>query len=763
MTLRKWRIVPGRTWPAVAAALVAAGLWLAGATTSFENALRNIFFAAQGREASGQLHIVEMDAASLAALDRWPWPRRHYGEVVDRLAAAGARSITFDVDFSTPSEPAQDSRFAAAVARANGTVALPTFAQRAAQGDGRTLDALPIPALREHAALASVAVAPDRDGLLRRMPLGSMTAGIPRPSLAAHIAQRAGTVDEQIPLDLAIDPASIPRHSFVAIESGRFDPRQFAGKDVLIGATAIEMGDRYAVPRFGVLPGVIVQALAAETLYGGIPISAGGALPLLAAFALLIAITRARSKRAAALRGAIAALALIAGQWLVWAGSYILLDIVPALLAIGSAAAFTVAALFRAELAARRLHDPETGLPNRLAMIGEAHRAQFTIAAFVGGFERLHTVLGDEQAAELVRRISERLAIGSGDKTIYRIEERTLAWSCDWQDFELEQALAGLHALMRSPIEIRGRSIDVQMAFGVAEGGALAEAAHAASEALRLGERWQYHVATERAALERQVTLMGELDAALDKNEIDVLYQPKLHLESNCIGSVEALVRWDHPQRGYLRPDLFIPLAEGSDRIAGLTLYVLQRAIDDLRVWCADGHVVSAAVNISARLVASEAFISAAEALLTKSGVPRQRLIFEVTESATIADPAAAAAALSRFRDLGVAISMDDYGTGQSTLSYLKQLPLSELKIDRSFVQFAHRDHSDALLVRSTINLAHQLGLTVVAEGVEEPDCLEFLRQAGCDYAQGYLIGKPMSAGNIGEMLTVPAPARVAA
>ena len=286
----------------------------------------------------------------------------------------------------------------------------------------------------------------------------------------------------------------------------------------------------------------------------------------------------------------------------------------------------------------------------------------------------------------------------------------------------------------------------------------ITEATHAASEALRLGTHWTYHQTAERAALERQVSLMGELDAALHRDEIHVLYQPKLHLESNRITSVEALVRWDHPTRGYLRPDLFIPMAEESDRITDLTLFVLRQTIEDLGNWCAQGLVISAAVNISARLIASPSFISAAEILLAGTGVPRHRLTFEVTESAAIADPDSAASALQKFRDMGIQISMDDYGTGQSTLSYLKRLPLSELKIDRSFVQFAHEDKNDALLVRSTLELAHGLGLKVVAEGVEDEACLAFLRQIGCDYAQGYLIGKPMPASELS--LVVPPPCK---
>ena len=168
--------------------------------------------------------------------------------------------------------------------------------------------------------------------------------------------------------------------------------------------------------------------------------------------------------------------------------------------------------------------------------------------------------------------------------------------------------------------------------------------------------------------------------------------------------------------------------------------------IDDLREWRKGGLEIRAAINISARLLTSADFTARVESILLEVGVPTDRLIFEITESATIGQFDKACCALRRFRDLGVGISMDDYGTGQSTLSYLKELPLTELKIDRSFVQHAHRDHADALLVSSTVELAHQLDLQVVAEGIEEAACLDFLRKIGCDYAQGYFIAKPMSA-----------------
>ncbi len=743
-------VLRGPLWKAGALVAIALAVWSVGGTTEMENAVRAPFFGTQAHEASGDLHVVEMDAASLAKINRWPWSRDHYAAVVHQLSEAGARSITFDVDFSSPSDAGGDAVLAAALKASKAVVTLPTFAQHAGSSDTRMLDTLPIASLREHAMVASVAVTPDSDGLVRTMPLGSVTDGVPRPSLAAQIAGRNGTVGHEFPIDFGIDPRSIPRHSFIDIEEGRFEASAVSGKDIVIGATAIEQGDRYATPRHGVLPGVIVQAMAAETLYWAIPSYAAPIAPLVAAFAFALWIMAASSRRAGLARGG-AATALMAGlYWIGWSVFAQLFDIVPAFAVIVSATVVLLVQQFRAEQRHREMHDARTGLPNRFAFEQAADKqAAFSVAATIGGYERLETVLGEDMSSQLILRITERLQIGNAGNAVYRAEDRALAWTFNGDHGELESTLAGLSAVMRSPIEIGGRKIDVQMAFGIGQGHALSEAIHAASQSLLKGERWLYHAAAEEAALEQQVSLMGELDSAIGRNELDVLYQPKLALAENRITSVEALVRWNHPKRGYLRPDLFIPLAEESDRIIDLTLYVLQRTIDDNAAWRARGLDIRSAVNISARLVVSAPFLAAAEAMLTQSNVPAQSIIFEVTESAAIADPARAAAALGRFRDMGVAISMDDYGTGQSSLTYLKNLPLSELKIDRSFVQFAHCDSGDAMLVRSTVNLGHELGLSIVAEGVEDEECLAFLREVGCDYAQGYLIGKPMPAADL--------------
>lgn len=686
-----------------------------------------------------------MDAASIAAIRRWPWTRDHYAQLVARLDAAGVRSISFDVDFSSSSNPADDVAFAAAIAAADAPAALPTFAQNAGFREGRQLDALPIPALREHAHLASVSIIPDPDGFVRRMPLGTKTGDLARPSIAAFPTGSAGTAGESFPIDFAIDPATIPRHSFIAIERGEFDPAALKGKDVIVGATAIEMGDRYTVPRHGVVHGVIVHAFAAETLTQGTPVYGSWHGPLLIAALLALLVVWAGRRGEVAARLVLVTAGLLVG-WLA-ARVYAVwwFEITPALALPALAALLRVVFLTHRRAERGRRIDRESGLPNKLALdtrLPESDVRHF-IAAQIDDFDGLKLAVTEENLGDLLRRLVEPLTVAGCAGSIYRTDDRTLVWSSPLELEEIEPLLAGLRAVMRSPFEVAGRRLGVSLTFGVAPADApeaAANAAHAASLAKRSGKPWRLYAVGEGEAATTQFSLLGELDDALREGHLTVVYQPKLNLESERIDAVEALVRWNHPQRGMLPPDSFIPLIEEAGRIDDLTIGVLARALEDMRAWCERGLVMQVAVNISAVLLTSESFANRVLSLVSRSEVPTRRLIFEVTESAQFENTEEAIAMLERFCASGIRISLDDYGTGQSTLNYLKLLPLSELKIDRMFVQNAHRDRGDAMLVRSTVQLAHELGRKVVAEGIEDAGCPSFLKAIQCDYAQGYLI-----------------------
>ena len=750
--------LPDQLWLRLAGTIVLAALIAmaasGGAFRSFEHRIEELAFAVSERPASGNIHIVEMDAASMAAIRRWPWPREHYARVVEQLDAAGVRSISFDVDFSSASQPEHDAAFAAAISASRTPVALPTFAQSARFREARQLDSLPIPVLREHAHLASVSMVPDSDGFVRRMPIGTVTDSLARPSIAAFMAGRAGSVGESFPIDFGINPAAIPHHSFIAIERGEFDAASLKGKDVIIGATAIELSDRFLVPRFGFIPGVILHALAAETLADTVPVYGSWPAPLALSvlFALVIGASRRRS--IVNLRTGMAIIALCIG-WLA-ARHYgaVWFEISPALTLVALAGAVRLLILTQRYAGYRRRIDPESGLPNKLAL--DSRRAvedeRYIVAVQIDDFEGLQLAVGEKNIGDLLRRLAERLQVAGDATSVYRIDTRTLAWPTPLNLTELESLIAGLRAVMRSPFEVAGRALGVSLTFGVAEADiddAAGNAAHAASLAKRSGKPWRLHADGEGEAATERFSILGELDEALLEEHIAVVYQPKLNLATDRIDAVEALVRWNHPVRGMLPPNSFIPTIEEAGRIDDLTIAVLAQSLEDMRSWRNQGLAIGVAVNISASLLASEGFAARALGLVMSSGVPAHRLTFEVTESAQFEDSDKAIAILERFRTSGIRISMDDYGTGQSTLNYLKVLPVSELKIDRMFVQHAHVDHGDAMLVRSTVLLAHELGLKVVAEGIEEAACLAFLKGIGCDYAQGYFVSRPLSAKDL--------------
>ena len=253
----------------------------------------------------------------------------------------------------------------------------------------------------------------------------------------------------------------------------------------------------------------------------------------------------------------------------------------------------------------------------------------------------------------------------------------------------------------------------------------------------------------------RKLTLMAELPKAIIENQVCLHYQPKLrhHQGKTQVEGVECLVRWQHPELGFVPPDDFIGLAEKTGYIVELTRWVLAKALEQCQRWRAQGYDLAVAVNISALDLAQKDFDKEVAFLLQNAELPTSALIVEVTESAAVENPESAIAQLSHLKDQGIKLSIDDYGTGYSSLAQLKQLPVHELKIDKSFVQDLAQDEEDRTIVRSTIELAHNIGLSVVAEGVEDEAALQQLIAWGCNYMQGYFIAKPLDEAAIGKWL----------
>jgi EAL domain-containing protein (putative c-di-GMP-specific phosphodiesterase class I)/GGDEF domain-containing protein len=402
------------------------------------------------------------------------------------------------------------------------------------------------------------------------------------------------------------------------------------------------------------------------------------------------------------------------------------------------------------------LHDGDTGLPNRLALeraveaLSDLPPGQVYVAALgIHRFDHLRGAIGYALAAQAVRMIGARLAGLAPASSVARVASDVLGFVLVAADPDAAQDdAARLMAQLEAPLNVGGDAIDVTLHLGLAPlqrgagpGAAIEQANIALDQARGAKRKVAAFDAVAYGDPATNLSLMSGMLRALDDGAIDLFYQPKFDIRSRKVTGVEALSRWRHPARGMLPPDLFIPMAEETGHIRTLTEWVFKRAIDVQAQLAQAGHIVDMSVNVSGRTLGEVDFadFALAEAKRAVGG-----LTIEVTETAVIENPELALAMLNRFAAAGISISIDDFGTGLSSLAYLKQIHGQELKIDKSLVEGVTESQRDALIVRSTIDLAHSLGLKVTAEGVETHDCYALLSAMGCDLAQGYLIAKPM-------------------
>jgi diguanylate cyclase (GGDEF)-like protein len=424
------------------------------------------------------------------------------------------------------------------------------------------------------------------------------------------------------------------------------------------------------------------------------------------------------------------------------------------------------------------LHDPLTGLPNRELFadrVGQAIRTadrQLRPAALLlldlDRFKDVNDTLGHHHGDRLLGKVATRLTRAlRGVDTVARLGGDEFAVLLPDVGADGAPAVADkLRAALHRPLTLDGVGLDLDASIGIAvypdHGGDAAELLQHADVAMYAAKQTHagfvvYHPAVDQHS-PRRLALLGGLRRALERDELVLHYQPKADLHSGQVRGAEALVRWQHPAHGLLGPGEFIPLAERTGLIHPLTRWVLDTALRQAAEWRRAGHRLSIAVNISTRSLLDRDFPEQVAERLAAFKVPPGSLVLEVTESAVMADPALALDVLGRLHALGVGLAVDDFGTGYSSMAYLKALPVDELKVDRSFVGHMTTSNSDAVIVRSTIDLGHNLGLHVVAEGVENRATWEQLAALGCDTAQGYHLGRPMPAAELEHWLQQAVP-----
>jgi diguanylate cyclase (GGDEF)-like protein len=413
------------------------------------------------------------------------------------------------------------------------------------------------------------------------------------------------------------------------------------------------------------------------------------------------------------------------------------------------------------------LHDALSGLPNRTLLadrFGQALRAEARAGTATGlllidldRFKEINDTFGHHYGDELLSQVGPRLAGVLRDvDTVARLGGDEFAVLLpDMHSADDALAVASkLRAALEAPFHVCGVDLDVEASVGVVLSG---EHGTDPTTLLQRADIAMYVAKTQNLGVfvhdpdvdghcPAKLALLGDLRRALERCELVLHYQPKLSISTGDVVSAEALVRWQHPDRGLVLPDEFIPLAEHTGLIGPLTRYVLDTALAQARSWVDAGRPLAVSVNLSVRNLLDEHLPALVAGLLTVHGVPARLLELEVTETALMTEPVRAQRLLEELSGLGVRISIDDFGAGYTSLGQLKNLPVDELKIDKSFVMTMTEDRSNALIVRSVVDLGHNLGLTIVAEGVETEQALTELRGFGCDIAQGYHLSRPITA-----------------
>ncbi|MDO8412904.1 MAG: EAL domain-containing protein [Gallionellaceae bacterium] len=420
------------------------------------------------------------------------------------------------------------------------------------------------------------------------------------------------------------------------------------------------------------------------------------------------------------------------------------------------------------------LHDGLTNLPNRIllhdrlhqaVLVGQREKKSFGLIMIdLDQFKAINDTLGHHIGDSVLQQVATRLqAILRGSDTIARLggdEFAILLPSISGIDGVVIAAQKVLNTL-RFPLTVETHTLHAGASLGLVlfpdhgkDPETLLRCADVAMySAKRAQSGYAIYNAEQDSQQAKQIVLERDLREAINAGQLVLHYQPKIHLQTNRISGVEALVRWQHPDEGLLYPDEFIPVAEKNGLIKPLTRAVLEMALQQSTEWHNRNLRIPIAINISAINIQDQTFPDQVEKIMQQYPVPSSLLEMEITETALMEDPLCAIDTIQRLGALGITITIDDFGTGYSSMAYLRKLLVAKIKVDKSFVMDMINNRNDNVIVRSAIDLAHNLGLTVVAEGVETAEVLERLKSLGCDTAQGYHMGHPVSSDGLNKWL----------
>lgn len=893
----------------------------------FDNAVESTRFKLTPRTPTKEVVLVEIDSESLDNIGQWPWPRKIYADIIDQLDTANVAQIAFDIDFSLPSDSANDTAFAEALERIGGGVALAAFQQKMGSNAAELHTNIPLKEFRKNAwlALANIIVQPD--GLVRTIPYGIYIDGELVPSISAFLAGEMGNGAPIYNVDFSIDTTQIPRISVKYLLSENFDAAGLEGKTIIVGAQAIELRDTLSVPGRGIIGGPELHALGVETLLQQRVIHHQGLLATFGLILLIVTIALAAWHFFSFGRAILVQLAL---PILIETCALALLYLSPFSLQTGFLHALSIALLAQKILAelrkrnwkiftSRLAHQNTKNMleqivsenfdgiivvdgSNKILVINQTAKSMLTehpnkniigetidkllpdiivaslkIAANTTTLGQLEkyltrgefelTVAGKSKIIDYVatqsqlepsankqdpaqsqssivcltfRDITDQRAASDKLRYLAKFDESTGAANrhhfheCidaeyDSQSqgenlsviyfgidkFENLVANLGFHrsdTLLQMIVERVGNLSEKILCVARFESAAFAvlikdvEHRQAARETVDMlsalldgiflvedgraqftcsiglvgnwaddqntaltnadnftkHAAWAYHRAVANggntvcyfdADAEKQTQRLQQISQllrpALDNGEFRMVYQPQFCLETWQMVGVEALIRWQSPTLGNVSPAEFVPVAESSGFIDTLGAWTLQTACTDAKNW---PDAMSVAVNLSPIQFLRDDLPERVRDILIETSMSADRLELEITESTFLNSSGKNIDIMNQLCQLGIRFALDDFGTGYSSLSYFEKLPLSKVKIDQSFVKKIPSSPESEAIIKSVILLAEGIGLKTIAEGIETPEQAKKLQEFGCQYGQGYLYSKPVSASTINKI-----------
>ncbi|MFN2100748.1 EAL domain-containing protein [Altererythrobacter sp. MF3-039] len=677
-----------------------------------------------------------------------PNQRAGLARTLRQIAQSDVEHVYLDVIYDRPSSTAADTELADAIATLGPRVSVVRRLTTNMSAQVEFQSTLP-EIVGDTEQLATVREI-NYLGFTWRMPFEVERNGISYPTLAGAMAGANESTLDDFPISYDFDPASIPLLDLDR-ELVDADMESLAGKKVLVGNPATSDLEAAKIPGVLRVPRSYVSLYAAETLKAGYT-REYSELTILAIFAVGMLVIFVGLSPRRILRRKIYMLIAIAAPSLMIIGAafHVRLGLGAAIVFLGWYAALRFRARWQKKFA---LEDDKTGMPTFRALekaMSEDQVSVTIVVAKVHGYEDVAKTLPPDLHAQYVRSLVERFRVTEKDMAIYANEGRYFAWTTSQSGREeLVSHLDGLRALFASPITVSDTELDAGITFGVdtsSEPNPAQRIASAVSAAERTDEAHQpiiFAVQDSQTDALWKLSLQTRIDNALEREEIYLAYQPKVDIETGEMVGVEALVRWNDPSRGPISPAYFIQECERAGRMDHLTEYVLREAVSAAVTMRGHGINAKMSVNISATLLRDDRVEKMVETILTESNLPPHLLVLEITETARILDLDHAVTVLNRLRNLGIAISIDDFGVGAANLETIYKLPLNEVKIDREFVSNL-KDPKAAAVVAAIIVFGEATNTAVVAEGAEDDETIELLAESGCRIVQGYGISRPI-------------------